>query len=66
MSTSACSSAGGKSEAGHCPGAANIQCCTYGSCTASGKKGFCQSTSSCTGTSTPGLCPGASDIQCCT
>lgn len=27
ISTSSCSSSGGKSEAGHCPGAANIQVC---------------------------------------
>ncbi|QDS76536.1 hypothetical protein FKW77_006119 [Venturia effusa] len=65
ISTASCKSGGGKSEAGHCPGSADIQCCTYGSCTASGVAGLCQSTSSCKQTSTPGLCPGPADIQCC-
>jgi hypothetical protein len=54
ISTSACSTQGGHSEAGHCPGAADIQCCTYGSCTASGVKGECQPTSTCSGKSTVG------------
>jgi len=64
VSTSSCSSAGGTSEAGHCPGATNIQCCTYGTCKSGAGK--CQPTATCTGTSTAGLCPGASNIQCCT
>ncbi|CZR55764.1 uncharacterized protein PAC_05652 [Phialocephala subalpina] len=66
ISTSTCSSQCGKSEAGHCPGATNIQCCTYGTCTVSGASGKCQPTSTCSGTSTPGHCLGPSNIQCCT
>ncbi|MCJ1264543.1 hypothetical protein MMC22_004415 [Lobaria immixta] len=75
ISTSTCSSGGGKSEAGHCPGAADIQCCTHspkdestgGSCKIkSGLKGTCISTSACSsggGESEAGHCPGAADIQ---
>jgi len=66
ISTSSCSTQGGHSEAGHCPGAVDIQCCTYGSCTASGVKGECQPTSTCSGKSTAELCPGPANIQCCT
>ncbi|CAF0898665.1 unnamed protein product [Adineta steineri] len=57
----------GKSVAGHCPGAANIQCCipTGSSCTANGKGGSCVATSACAGTSVAGHCPGAASIQCC-
>ncbi|CAF3611824.1 unnamed protein product, partial [Adineta steineri] len=57
----------GKSVAGHCPGAANNQCCipTGSSCTASGKSGSCVATSACAGTSVAGQCPGAANIQCC-
>ncbi|KAF1808722.1 lysozyme [Eremomyces bilateralis CBS 781.70] len=63
LATSECS---GTSTAGFCPGAANIQCCTYGSCTSGGAAGLCIPTSGCTGTSTAGLCPGPAGIQCCT
>jgi len=66
ISTSSCASSGGHSEAGHCPGAANIQCCTYGTCSVGGVSGTCQETSSCSGTKTPGYCPGPANIQCCT
>ncbi|CAF1595492.1 unnamed protein product [Adineta ricciae] len=64
IATSSCS---GKSVPGHCPGAANIQCCIpRGSgCSASGRSGICIATSSCAGTSVPGHCPGAANIQCC-
>lgn len=62
--TSSCS--GGTTHAGYCPGPADIQCCTYGSCSLSGKSGTCELTSSCSGTHTAGFCPGPSDIQCCT
>ncbi|KAE8447053.1 hypothetical protein EG329_011188 [Mollisiaceae sp. DMI_Dod_QoI] len=64
--TSTCSSQGGKSEAGHCPGATDIQCCTYGTCSANGVGGTCQPTDTCSGTSTAGHCPGPANIQCCT
>lgn len=63
ISTSSCA---GTSTPGLCPGAADIQCCTYGTCTASGVSGSCQPSSTCTGTTTAGLCPGDSDILCCT
>ncbi|EON68222.1 hypothetical protein W97_07480 [Coniosporium apollinis CBS 100218] len=66
VATATCRGAGGRSEAGHCPGAADIQCCTYGACTAGGKAGLCQPSETCTGTRTAGLCPGAANIQCCT
>ncbi|CAF0979326.1 unnamed protein product [Adineta steineri] len=57
----------GKSVAGHCPGAANNQCCipTGTSCTANGKSGSCVATSACAGTAVAGHCPGAANIQCC-
>ncbi|CAF0785328.1 unnamed protein product [Adineta steineri] len=57
----------GKSVAGHCPGAANNQCCipTGTSCTANGKSGSCVATSACAGTAVAGHCPGAASIQCC-
>ena len=63
-STSTCS---GKSVAGLCAGAADIQCCipTGTACSATGSNGICVSTASCAGTSVSGLCPGAADIQCC-
>ncbi|KAF3770111.1 family 24 glycoside hydrolase [Cryphonectria parasitica EP155] len=71
VSTTSCASGGGTSTPGFCPGAADIQCCTYGSCAlpSSGLAGLCLPTSSCSsggGTSTAGLCPGDSSIQCCT
>jgi len=51
-----------------CPGPANIQCCVdyWGTCSANGQTGKCQSTSTCGGKSTAGLCPGPSGVQCCT
>ncbi|RFU25668.1 hypothetical protein B7463_g10670, partial [Scytalidium lignicola] len=69
ISTSSCHSSGGSSQAGHCPGAADIQCCTHGSCSVGGVPGLCTPTSSCGsngGTSTAGHCPGLANIQCCT
>ena len=66
ISTSSCSGSGGSSQAGHCPGPIDIQCCTYGTCSVSGVSGTCQETSTCSGTKTPGHCPGPSNIQCCT
>ena len=81
ISTSACASQGWKSEAGHCPGATDIQCCyklsettntpapSPTSCTVnSGESGTCISTSSCASQglqSEPDHCPGPTDIQCC-
>ncbi|ORY11103.1 hypothetical protein BCR34DRAFT_332991 [Clohesyomyces aquaticus] len=73
ISTSSCNNLGGNSEAGHCPGAANIQCCTFSegsgdTCSANGVSGTCMPTSSCpssTGVSIPGHCRGPTDIQCC-
>jgi hypothetical protein len=81
ISTSECASQGWKSEAGHCPGAADIQCCYKPSETTnppvpgptsckvnSGESGTCISTSSCASQglkSEPGHCPGGTDIQCC-
>lgn len=73
ISTTACKSQGGYSEAGHCPGATDIQCCTYpkgsgDTCTAKGVTGTCMPTSSCpdsTGKSIPGYCSGPADVQCC-
>lgn len=54
------------STAGHCPGAANIQCCTYPKCTIGGSSKECIPKAACTkGTPTPGLCKGGVDIQCC-
>jgi lysozyme len=69
ISTSSCSSSGGVSEPGHCSGASNIQCCTYGSCNVATLSGLCQPNSTCTagGTAWPlGYCPGDATIQCCT
>ncbi|CAF0776769.1 unnamed protein product [Rotaria sp. Silwood1] len=64
ISTASCT---GTSVSGHCPGAANIQCCIPkgSACTANGKSGTCISTASCAGTSVAGQCPGAANIQCC-
>lgn len=67
--TSTCSSSGGTHTANYCPGPADIQCCTYGSCKVGSTSGVCELTSTCSskgGKSTPGYCPGAADIQCCT
>lgn len=73
ISTDSCKNLGGYSEAGHCPGPANIQCCVREegvgfTCQANGVMGTCMPTASCpddTGTSVPGHCPGGKDIQCC-
>lgn len=59
----------GRSIAGFCPGAAEIQCCipaSLGSCTVSGRTGSCFDRSACVaGTAYAGYCPGATNIQCC-
>ncbi|CAF1197208.1 unnamed protein product [Adineta ricciae] len=64
MEKSACA---GRTVAGKCAGAANIQCClpTGTSCSASGKSGVCVDVGSCAGTAVSGLCPGAANIKCC-
>lgn len=61
IETSLCSSLGGKSYSGHCPGAASIQCCTNIIC----GTGLCMQTSECDGTIETGLCPGPSTFACC-
>ena len=61
--TGQCSSGGGTSIVGACPGTpANIRCCTKASC-ANG--GSCQWTNQCSGTTQSGLCPGPTNFQCC-
>ncbi|TVY24113.1 Counting factor 50 protein [Lachnellula hyalina] len=56
---------GGTYVAGHCPGAADIQCCVA-TCSAPAGQGVCEPTSNtCAGTFVGGLCPGPSDVQCC-
>ncbi len=62
VSTSACSSSGGSSTAGLCPGASDIQCCTYPTCSGGGR---CGPETVCTGTTVSGICPGPSSIKCC-
>lgn len=62
ITTSQCSSKGGKSYAGHCAGASNIQCCTGIVC---GGTGLCMQKSECTGTVVTGLCPGPNGFVCC-
>lgn len=66
ISTGSCSSLGGKSTVGFCPGTANIQCCTYSTCFVGMQEGICQPTSTCKGSTHAGLCPGGNNIQCCT
>lgn len=68
ISTATCSSGGGVSEAGHCSGASNIQCCTYGSCAVATLSGLCQPNTTCTsgGTAWGGYCGGDASILCCT
>lgn len=70
--TSTCSSMGGRSYAGYCPGAANIQCCISPQCGPVGPyniKGFCAGTNACAnmsgydGDSYTGACPGPSNYQ---
>ncbi|TFK34342.1 hypothetical protein BDQ12DRAFT_613759, partial [Crucibulum laeve] len=74
LSTSSCSSGGGTSTPGHCPGTpSNVQCCTKSPCQAN--LGVCRFTSSCTGQHfsvtgsifglATGRCPGPSNFQCC-
>ncbi len=62
--TSLCSEAGGSSEAGHCDGAANIQCCIDYPC---GNGGACLDDTEydCGGEWQSGLCPGGNTIRCC-
>ncbi|KAK0547761.1 hypothetical protein OC846_004723 [Tilletia horrida] len=62
ISTSSCSSAGGSSQAGYCPGASSIQCCTWSSSSCAGQ---CMPNLGCGGSSVTGLCPGGSEVQCC-
>ncbi|CAF4431170.1 unnamed protein product, partial [Rotaria magnacalcarata] len=54
-----CISKGGTPQAGLCPGAANIQCCT---CTTCKNAAACSANS---GTPHAGICAGAANIQCC-
>jgi len=73
-------SCSGSYRSGLCPGNTSIKCClppkpsappvpptsNWGSCSYSGQKGVCQSTSSsCSGSYRAGLCPGNSTIKCC-
>jgi hypothetical protein len=81
IATTACAAmAGYTSTAGHCTGAADIECCTPAAtpppppapttCTAGGVAGTCIATTTCAAmagyTSTPGLCAGAANVECCT
>lgn len=72
LTTSSCSSLGGKSYAGHCPGASNIQCCVSPKCGPAGTfkvTGFCANDLGCAnfygydGDSYSGLCPGPSNYK---
>ncbi|KAJ9642943.1 hypothetical protein H2199_004465 [Coniosporium tulheliwenetii] len=64
IATAKCSSGGGISISGACPGTpADIKCCTKTSC---GSGGNCRWTSQCTtGNTASGLCPGPADFKCC-
>ncbi|KAK0545195.1 hypothetical protein OC846_004725 [Tilletia horrida] len=62
ISTSDCSSNGGSSQAGYCPGDASIQCCTWSSDSCSGQ---CMPNLGCGGSSVTGQCPGGAEVQCC-
>ena len=57
---------GGSFVSGHCPGAADIECCVATCSTPSGA-GFCSWTgSTCPGGNySSGFCPGPADIECC-
>ena len=66
IETSKCSSKGGVSTSGLCPGGNNIRCCTGMTCNASGKTGKCMKTSSCNGSTHSNLCYGPGDFKCCT
>lgn len=53
---------------GHCPGAANIQCCTeVDTCDVDGVAGVCIDEDACDDgrVTTPGECPGDANIMCC-
>jgi hypothetical protein len=69
ISTSSCHSQNKFSEAGHCPGATNIQCCYTPTCKVnSGVGGSCLTTSACNTKKwkhEAGHCPGGTNIQCC-
>ncbi|KAJ9653836.1 hypothetical protein H2201_009091 [Coniosporium apollinis] len=62
IATAKCSSGGGISISGACPGTpADIKCCTKTSC---GSGGNCRWTSQCTtGNTASGLCPGPADFK---
>lgn len=64
ISTTSCSSGGGTSIVGACPGTPdNIRCCTKTSC---GTGGNCRFTNQCTsGNTLTGLCPGPDNFKCC-
>lgn len=63
ISTSSCTSGGGKYISNACPGTPdNIKCCTKTSC---GSGGNCRFTSSCSGHTLTGLCPGPDNFKCC-
>ncbi|KAG2172795.1 hypothetical protein INT43_000142 [Umbelopsis isabellina] len=72
LTTSSCSSLGGKAYAGHCPGASNIQCCVSPKCGPAGSRkveGFCAGYDACQnmygydGDAYSGYCPGPSNYR---
>ena len=63
ISTSDCSSKGGKSYSGHCSGSSDIQCCVNIPCKTTG---LCMRSSECAGTTHTGACPGPNGFSCCT
>ena len=63
IDTGDCSSYGGKSYAGYCAGASNIQCCTNIPCKTTG---LCMRSSECSGQVVTGACPGPNGFSCCT
>ena len=67
ITTSTCSSYGGKTYSGYCPyDPSNVLCCDDITCTADdGRKGTCVHTSQCSGSTVDGKCPGGSDFKCC-
>ncbi|CAF4295784.1 unnamed protein product, partial [Adineta steineri] len=54
-----CTNLGGTAQAGHCTGAAHIQCCTCPRCI---DETACRNSG---GTPGAGICPGAANIKCC-
>ncbi|CAF0928026.1 unnamed protein product [Adineta steineri] len=54
-----CTNLGGTAQAGHCTGAAHIQCCTCPRCI---DEAACRNSG---GTPGAGICPGAANIKCC-